>query len=214
MQLGKRRARCRDCEGVAKKLDRDRFQYRHRADIHLNNIMSHGRLPEPLVYSRAVCEHVRLYVERAMDRWERATEMEAPPHLTALKQITDGFVKEHPPRFACRDCGGALPLEHSGRTYCRSCALRRKKESQARSNRKHRKKVLVQEGRSLVLQARRDMAKLFRVLGLEYQEIADRMGMANNSVAWHAVHHETSVPYMREYQRKRSARLKSQKAVL
>lgn len=172
-----RRARCRKCAAEANKLDRARYKDRERVNSELEYVKA-GATPDPLAFSRAACNHVRLYVERAIERWERATEMEAPPHLTALRQISDGFVKEHPDH-RCLDCGETIPMRQK---RCAGCAVRRNRERTRLSNQRHREKKrkarLIQDGRLLVLRAEVDLMRLLRTLGLEWEEIGRRLGMS------------------------------------
>lgn len=51
---------------------------------------------DPLLYSQNVCQHVANYVERASERFEKNSGMEAPPHLAALLALANSLVAQHP----------------------------------------------------------------------------------------------------------------------
>lgn len=51
---------------------------------------------DPLAYSRHKCLHVADYVRTAIERFERKTGKEAPPHLTAILQLAESLADEHP----------------------------------------------------------------------------------------------------------------------
>lgn len=55
-----------------------------------------SRYPDALVYSRSVCDHVASYVGRAIERFERKTGDEAPPHLTSILSLARSIADEHP----------------------------------------------------------------------------------------------------------------------
>lgn len=190
---GKRRGHCKDCQREEQRLDRERYKSRLKVDWILRNGRRKESNVDPVVFSRAVCEHVSLYVERAIKRWEYATEMEAPPHVAALRQISTSFVKEHPER-RCGRCGEMLAKgAASQRRYCAPCAQERNRESTREANKRERERLRKQARRvqnKQDLQERRELARLLRAQGLKWREIAERTGMASTGAAYNLVHWE------------------------
>lgn len=176
---GKPRSRCKDCLRIESNADRARFKSRLKADTHLSNARQRRVEPNPLIFSRSVCEHVGDYVDRAIRRWEGTTEKEAPPYLTALKQVAEGFVREHP-EPQCARCGKTL-LDRRRRVCdeCRAAAKRRGNEAYKRRERARKNR---QQGWLLIAQAEADLIRLFRELGLGWKEIAERFGMSVGGV--------------------------------
>lgn len=97
---------------------------------------------EPIRYSRSVCAHVEQYVSRAIERFQTNTGKEAPPHMTALRDLAAGFVKEHPEEQsrerACPDCGRPLG---GRRRVCSVCSTHRQRAIWRAKNDRRRKRV-------------------------------------------------------------------------
>lgn len=111
---------------------------------------------DPLWYSRLVCLHVGDYVKRRITEFEQRTGHEAPPHMTALLQIVESFLLEHPEKRRrghrrpfiyskkqCEKCSKSFIPTSGTSQWCPRCGAERKRK---RRNRIH---VTDAEGRNI-----------------------------------------------------------------
>lgn len=163
----------------------------------------HGQY-DPIAYSRAICAHVEAYTDRAIRRFEKHTGREAPPHMTALRDVARSFVAEHPEKVERQCVYCEEPLEKSGRgnRLCTACS---KEATRARGRQKYRarhemkpprpvqmtkkrRKELIVEGRALERKMRADLAYLYRLHGMKWQDISDKLGLSGPGHAHSLVH--------------------------
>lgn len=88
--------------------------------------MMQEKEPDPLIYSKAVCEHVEQIVSNAIRRYENRTGNEAPPHLTAILTTARSIVDQHPAdaqpfrqcESKCCYCGRAFLKKQRQHIFC------------------------------------------------------------------------------------------------
>lgn len=101
---------------------------------------------EPVRYSRSVCAHVEVFVQRAIERFEKNTGVEAPPHMTALAQLAGSFVKQHPElvlavgETRCPDCLVVFK-RLSNERVCASCKRERQRSMWRHKNAQRKESV-------------------------------------------------------------------------
>lgn len=88
-----------------------------------NNVRSEvvrGIYADPPAFGRAVCEYVSAYVQKQIDRFEGRTGNEAPPHLTAILELSQQLaISQNPTPRQPRYLGKCVVCEGSFRAYRR-----------------------------------------------------------------------------------------------
>lgn len=197
------RPHCRSCAVLEDRVDRARYRARLRVDGVVAGAKNGSS--DPVAFSRAACQHVKDYVERAIQRWESAAEIEAPPHVMALQQIASNFLKEHPKGKRCVECGSAsIPLASSARR-CRPCADARAKQKRREYNKRWKAKQREIKRKQRSIERQRAAARRLRDQGHTWREIADRLGISGPGQAYNYANSDTYLAYGREYHRRRRA---------
>jgi hypothetical protein len=136
---------CRQCRREVNLESRDRYPHQ-RQQLYEEKKFDTDRY-DPIRYSRSICGHVAEYVSRAVERFEKRTGKEAPPHMTALLQLAHSFVEEHPERreyglAQCVQCGVTYTRKPRNRYHiCPSCSRERQRALWRAKNDRRRGKV-------------------------------------------------------------------------
>jgi len=106
---------CRMCHNEANRQHKRDNQANVRAYKQLER-----KHPNPTEYSRLHCAHIAHYATKAIQRFERLTGMEAPPHLVSIKALAIALVEQHPlpPPQVCHNPKCNKPIEGRKRLYC------------------------------------------------------------------------------------------------
>lgn len=164
---------------------------------------------DALKYSRSVCDHVAVFVERKIKAFELRHGIEAPPHLTALAEIARSVSAQHPDEsivqsnyVPCLSC--ATPVARragSSRVLCGTCRrIRRKERERVKSQRRKLIEQLAKEPRTppwverlAEAQDRADkrdhkarQAAALRNTGAKWQDISDELGYSGPGAAFTA----------------------------
>lgn len=132
---------CRQCVNERRREWRAENPAYNRSEAEIKRGV-HG-YADPVAFSRAVCEHVSAHVGRAIDRFERKTGKEAPPHLTTIRDLALSFAEQHPVernrvtvQKLCESCGNAFHTETRNMKRCHECQTQHRRESNNESHKR------------------------------------------------------------------------------
>lgn len=119
---GKRAATCRTCENKTAREWRRQNPELVKAKTHAARSTTYA---DPIAYSRHICEHIAKFTNRSITRFETNTGKEAPPHLTAIRDLAETLVGQLPqddtlPRVYqnCAHCESRFELKQAWAKYC------------------------------------------------------------------------------------------------
>lgn len=112
-----------------------KYRQQNTNDNKANNELG-SKWADPLAYSRFKCLHVADFTRSAIERFERATGVEAPPHLTSIYQLAMSLAEQHPEErnhtrpFLCVRCRKTFDRKPRQTPRCAECQAEYRREQE------------------------------------------------------------------------------------